>query len=518
MAKKEKKIQEKESGSSEIVKKFKQNPGIYIGSVIILILVTVTFIGGDFISGGGLSGSGGDFVFGYYDKIPISYVPGNYFANNREYIANFYQTYYQIDVNDPMFSSFIWRQAYDSAVAHTAVLQIMKRSKYEVSQGAVDREVAKHPRYQENGRFSLGLYRQDSESSRLSIWRERQEDLTKVMFLSDFNSVLLSGGEAEFIAEMSSNLRNFGMASFMLKDYPDENFRAFASENPGLFNSIHLSIITVTSGEREAKRVLDSIKEGTTTFEDAAKNHSQDFYANMGGDIGNRFFTDLYNLIPDASNRDVIFSLRRGEISDIIYTDYGWSFFRVEHEAVPADLDDETIMERVRSYMRVNERGRITDWAIERANEFVSDVSAVGFDDAVSSRNMEMQGFGPLPMNYGNVDLFASLESFSFSDVPPQVINSLSRNESFWRAAFSAPVGTPTQPLVEGDYVFVFYPFEETKADESSIEYILTTFKSSWQGDSESGDQQRQQYMVNYLLNSGRMNDQFNDAYNRYLR
>ena len=77
-------VQDKVSASQEIYKKFKQNPGIYIGSVVILVLVVVTFLGGDFLSGGGFRGNDGDLTFGYYDKAPISHVPGNFFSENLE--------------------------------------------------------------------------------------------------------------------------------------------------------------------------------------------------------------------------------------------------------------------------------------------------------------------------------------------------------------------------------------------------------------------------------------------------
>ena len=57
MAKKEKNVPtEKDSSSSEIIRKFKASPGLYIGSVVILILVVVTFLGGDLLSGGGFMG------------------------------------------------------------------------------------------------------------------------------------------------------------------------------------------------------------------------------------------------------------------------------------------------------------------------------------------------------------------------------------------------------------------------------------------------------------------------------
>ena len=502
--------QEKESVSSEIIKKFKQNPGIYIGSVVILILVTVTFIGGDFISGGGLSGGGADFVFGYYEKTPINLVSGNFFANNYNYLAELYRQS-GIDVNNFYYAPMIWRQAYNGAVMHTAVLQIMKRSNYTVSDNIVDREVARLPRFQENGRFSRDLYRQMPESTRLSIWRELQEDLIKRMYASDYSSILMSSGEAGFIAGLSSPLRNFEIISFNIMEYPEEEYKSYAQANANQFRSIHLSIITVSSSENEVKKVYESVKNGISTFEDAARNFSQDQFSHLGGDMSGKFFIELSSEIPNISDRDGIFSLRRGELSGIIRTDFGWSFFRAENDAVQADLEDEAIMERVRSYVRSFQRGRMEDWTIEKANNFITDARESGFEAAGEAWNLERGSFGPLPLNFGSIELFPSLESYSISGLSAQSTGSLARNENFWRLAFTTPIGSPSSPLVQGDNVFVFIPVEEINAGEESIEDTLAAFKSSWFNNNI--DMLRQQY----FLHSDKFDDKFEDAYIRYL-
>ena len=503
-------VQEKESAFSDIIKKFKQNPGIYIGSVVILILVTVTFIGGDFISGGGLSGRGDDYIFGYYEKEPINYVPGNYFALNYENISRYYQSQ-GVDVNDFRISSQLWRYAYEAAVAHTAIMQIMKKSNYSVPDNIVDREVAKLDMFQENGRFSRELYRQISESTRLSIWRQKREELGKMMYFSDYASLKKSKGEINFIAGLSMPSRSFDMVSFIIDDYPNEEYLAYAMENSNLFNSIHLSKITINSSEREAKRILQSIKDGTVTFEDAARNHSQDNYADMGGDMGNRFFNELDSEIPVPADRDLIFTLRRGEISDIIQTSGSWSFFRVENEVLRPDFEDDTVMERVRSHVRNFQRGRMEDWAISQANEFILEAQDFGFDSAADRRYLERSSFGPLPLNFGSVDLFTSLDSFSISGLSAQDISSLARNENFWKTVFSAQLNAPSQPLVHGNNVFVFHLTDEIESDESSVETVKTTYESWWL------NYISEQLLQQYFINSPNTDDQFWDAYFRYL-
>jgi len=508
MAKKNKKnqTQEKETASEAISKKFKQNPGIYIGSVVILVLVVVTFLGGDLLSGGRFGSGGGDLIFGYYDKVPISYVPGNYLAQNYENITRYYQAQ-GIDVQDFRNSAQIWRWAYEGALTHTAVLQIMKRSNYAVPDRIVDREMARLPQFQENGRFSQTLFRQTPESVRISLRRQELERLTKNMFFSDFSGLLISEGEASFIAEMASPLRSYEMVMFQVDDYPDSEFISYAMENPRLFNSIHMSKITINSSEREARRILALIQEGTTTFEEAARNYSQDGFFDRGGDMSSRFLYEFDYEIINPADRDRVYNMRPGEISDVILTANGWVFYRVENPVVTADFEDEIVMDRVRSYVRAFERGRMEDWSINMARDFINDVLETDFENASYLWNLERSFFGPLAMNFGSVDLFTSLESFSISDFSSQYINQLANNENFWRTIYSTQLNMPSEPLVQGSNIIVFIPVEEADADELFIDSIKSMYSGWWL------NYVTEQLMQQYFLHTSRADDRFWESY-----
>ena len=509
MAKRDKKTpdQEKESITSGISKKFRQSPGLYIGSVVILVLVVVTFIGGDLLSGGGFGRGGGDLTFGYYDKSPISYVPGNMFSQYVERVSQFYRNQ-GIDPNDFRFGAQMWRQAYEAAIVHTAVLQVMNRSDYVIPKRVVDRNVAQLPQFQENGRFSSALYNQMSESSRSSLWRQTQDELIKIMFFSDLFGLLIPSSEADFIANMPVPSRNFDMVSFNVDNFPAEEYLSYARENSDLFNSIHMSRITV-SNEREARQLHDQIKNGTNLFEDAARSHSQDSYADRGGDMGNRYFYELEREILNADDRKAVFALTKGALSDVINTFDGWTFFRIEEELVHADFEDETVMDRVRSYVRSFQRGRMEDWAIAQANEFITDANESGFATATRWRFMESQSFGPLPINYGGVDLFTSLESFSIPGFNQHELGSIASNENFWRIAFSAQLNTASEPLVQGNHVLVFYPTEQVEVLEDTINNIASMYTSYWLNNIT------EQSLQFYFLSQAKMEDNFWDVYFR---
>ena len=514
MAKKDKKIHvdEKDSGFSDIVGKFKANPALYIGSVIILVLVVVTFVGGDFLSGGRryVKNGGGDLTFGYYDKVPISWVPGNTLSQYYEQLVRRYRD--QIDINNVQIAMSLWSQAFEAAAVHTAILQEMKRSGYETPERVVDREVAKLPQFQdEYGRFSPALYRQMSDTGRLALWRQVHDELIVIQFYNDLFGLLIPAGEKEFIAKMGSGMRTFEIVSFLVDDFPDSEYLNYARENSDLFRSIHLSRITVASNEREAKKILESIKNGTTTFEDAAKAQSRDSYSEKGGDMGVQYVYDLEMEITDKTTLENILNLGKGELSSVIKLGSRWAFFRIEDELKPADFEDGAVMGRVRSYMRNYERGRMEDWAIAQADNFIANAKTEGFNAAALRSSKEKTSIGPFPLNYGNVEIFTSLEEFKIPALSGQEFSNLSKNSNFWKAAFSTPLNTPSEPLVQGSKVLVFLPVQQIDIEKEKTEEIASIYSGYWLGSVTERSLQP------YFMNSPRMENNFWDTYRKFF-
>ncbi|MDR0456687.1 MAG: peptidylprolyl isomerase [Treponema sp.] len=499
MAFKEKKTVHEKS-DSELVRRFKTSPFIFIGTFIVLVIVVVAFVLVPAIVPNAGFGRDVDLTFGYYDKIPVSYVPGNYFAQYYEMVAR----YRQNTMNNESYQ--IWREAFEGAVIHTAILHEMKKSGYTAPSKMVDRDVARLPQFQENGRFSVALYRRMDDNQRLSLWRQVQEDIAKEHFHSDVTGLLKPAAEGEFIGRMASTQRTFEMTVFSVDAYPESEYEAYIREHSGLFRSIHVSKITVNSGEREARKILDSIRNSETTFEDAARAYSQDVYADKGGDMGIRMVHELSMDIPEETDREKVIALAKDEYSDIVKTDFGWSFFRVEEAVQEADDSDEAVLEKVRSYVRNFERGRMEDWAIAQADRFIAQANEMGFEEAVFRQEITKRSFGPIPLNYNNVDLFTSLASQAVAE-----LSASASDENFWKVAFSTPVNTPSRPVVQGSNVLVLFPTEETEAEESVIEDITSSYNSYWLG------YVSEQAMRQHFMNSPKMEDKFLDIYFRYF-
>jgi hypothetical protein len=506
-SKKKRPSQEEGSTRSEWLRRFKANPFIFIGTFVILVIVIVAFVLVPAIVPNSELGRSTDLNFGYYNKAPINYVPGGYFAQIRANIEERYRQQFPMDDNNSQMMSYqIWRAAFEETVIHTGILQEMAKAKYTAPEKQVDREVAQLPMFQENGRFSAARYESLDNNTRLILWRQIQESIAEQYYRADIAGLLKPAPEAAFIGQMASPQRTFDMVSFSINAYPDSEVLAYAEENSDLFRVTHFSKITINSGEREAQGILNSIKEGTTTFEEAATTQSQDSYAERGGDMGVKLAHELLIEVPGAEDREKLFTLEKGGYSDIVKVDSGWAFFRAEEAVSPSDTGDAAALEKIRSYIRDFEWGRMEDWAITQADEFILQVQERGFDGAIIEESLEKRHFGPLPLNYGEVDLFNSLASFSVEE-----LSGAASDDNFWRTAFSAPLNTPSAPLVQGNNVLVLFPLEEISADESVSESIASVLSSYWLSSNT------EQALRSFFLTNEKLEDQFFDTFLRFF-
>jgi len=504
MASKEKKQSEKNiktesSDMSEIMHRLKTHPFLFIGTLVVLVIVIVAFVLVPAIVPGE-AGSAGELIFGYYNKTPIKYVTNNYFYQVQQ---SLYQSQ-RPDPDDPNFMNVmagIWRQSFEEAAVRIAILDEMKQAGFIAPENVVDREMAELPMFQENGRFSSAKYRALDNSTRMNLWKQVQESYILQTYISDLGNIKSSANEVSFIASMASPRRSFDLAVFPLNSYPDSEVASYVQSNPEKFAVVNLSKITISSGEREGHQILDSIKNGTTTFEEAARNYSVDWAAERGGDMGIVMGFELDYEITDEKTRSSVINMPKGGLSDLIRNNSGWAIYRVNETVRPADLNDSSEKTKVKSYLMGFMRGMTEDWVISSAEKFCDQVRESGFNSAIAANGLTKKSFGPLPMNYGN---FAMLSSIRSSGVPE--LEEVGSNQFFWKAAFSTPLNSPSIPLVIGDNVIVLFPLEEMPAEEDEIEFIKAYYPY-WMS-STIDDDFRQ-----YFLLSKKMDDRFFDTF-----
>jgi hypothetical protein len=510
MAAKDKKIPEKQDDSTkaEFIRRFKARPFIFIGTFVVLAIVIVAFV---FVPVVPKYGQSIDLNFGSYNKIPIKYVEGNYFYQVQQSLARQYQS--STDSANYQYALYqIWREAFEATVVNTAILDEMKRAGYTAPEDVVDFQMSLLSDFQENGRFSNAKYRQMDNNTRMSIWRQIRDNIAVSYYVSDLTGLLVPTKETAFVSAMGSTERSFDMVAFPIYSYPDSEIAAYVRASPDMFRIAHLSRITVSSGEREARQILASIQNGTETFENAARNMSRDMYADNSGDMGNRMVFELSTEIPGDKLEELL-RLTRGSLSSVIrLADNSWAIFRAEETVRQADIQETITMDRIRNYMMTDQRGRVEDWLISEAEKFIEYAKAVGFDSAVEDMGIFKWTFGPLPLNYGNTSLFSSVASAGISVIYDEYTRTNAGiNEQFWQAAFTTPINTPSVPVVEGANVIVLYPLEESEADEDNIGLIETFYSSYWLPNNTNTD------IRSYFLNNTKLDDKFWDIFQYFL-
>ena len=499
MAAKNKKSPEtQDSFFSDIIQQIKAKPFIYFGTFLILIVIFIAFVFGgiNFESIFGMN----NLTFGYYNGVPIQYGPNNYFGQ----IFSRYMQQFQELADDPQFYYLIWEAAFFEAAVRIGILEEMKIAGFSAPEEVVDMEVAALPMFQENGRFSPSRYRSLDNNSRLEIWREVQESIAMNYLINDIGGLRISNAETAFIGEMASRRRSFEMVSFSLDTYPDYEVSAFAMANPGLFTEVHLSIISIYSNDREAQQVYDSVVNGLVTFEDAARNNSHDMYADRGGDMGVIAGHELRWEIANESERERIMNLPTGSISELVRTPFdGWAFFRMNQSARPVDLYDEFELMQVRSYIMNNERGRVEEWLVTGADTFRSLSDSIGFYDALEVMGLSSQSFGPIPINFGDTQLFDAVNRLDIADLAGAGSNML-----FWNMAFSTPLQSVSIPRVINSNVVLLYPTEELFLSEVEMSYFQWDYPRWISNEFDST-------LRSYILNNPRFDNHFEQTFRR---
>jgi len=398
----------------------------------------------------------------------------------------------------------VWWEAFRSAAIHTSILRTMERAGYEPPARVVDREVARLPTFQVNGVFSPALYNQLSESARLALWRQVQDDITRARFHSDIDGLPVSSGEREFMGRMASTERSFDMAVFPVDAFPDSEHRAYALANPELFRRAHLSMLTVRESEAAARALLDSVLGGEASFGDAARLHSGDMFAAGGGYMGARMAHELRPFIPDPAVLEAALALGEGDYSGVMGMGGAWVFFRAESDPAEADLDDPAVMGQVRAYMRSFARELMENWAVAQAHEFAASSAVYGFDAALAMQPEAVRrSFGNVPLNFGGVGFFGSLAA---AGVPE--LAGAANNERFWQEAFSGPLNRASQPVVQGGNVLVLFPVGETEAHPVASELAASDY-GNWLA------RMTHSFLGQHIMNSPRLDDRFVETFFR---
>jgi len=504
------KNQKVKSDNVEAAEKRKSNrPVMWTVSLIILVVIVVTFVGAPVA---GKVGSKGNLVFGSYDGEDIVYLEGSFFSDQVNAIADDYRDSIN-DQNAQFIQYQVWRTAFDNTVFRTAVIKELKNSGVHISGNAVDKAIVTYGPYMENGEFSENLYAQSSNIEKKNTRAKFKNELFYNQFLQDINSYPISKNEEVFFNDIASSEKKIRYTVFPFSDFPSDNIASFGSNNADLFRKIIISKITINTDIKDAQQIQTKIQETPAMFTELARTQSSDPYADKGGEMGSRYYHELKSFVNNDEALNQIFALGTGEISDIIEDDGTWVIYRCDRAAEYSDMSVDADLLTVKTYMERFEKGIIEDYLTVQAANFAEFARSEGFSSAADSSNINTHESVSFPVIYGspsanyygqNIPVYTQIASTD----DDTALSGANSNEFFLKTVNSLSIDEVSEPIILNENVLVMQLIDESEksSDEmSSVAPILSYASQNWQGSQ----------LKEFIYQSDKFNDNFGEVFAR---
>lgn len=476
----------------------RRHPVLYAGSIVLLVLIVIAFVGGPLAGG---IGGGNPIVFGTYGGEEIRYVQGNYLARQVDILSS--QIEESSNENYEWQAYQVWKGAYDRAVVRTAILQKAEKAGVHVSDNAIDKLLLTTGPYMENGVFSETRYRNTTNSERFRYRQLYRDEMIHQTYINDIiHNDFISTDEAEFFKNMAVNERSFFYVLFTFDQFPDSEVLEYAEENKSNFRKIGLSRITVQSSLEDAKTVRQKIIDGVSTFEYQARNFSTDSYAEEGGDMGWMEYHALASDFDNIADLDEIFASEKDEITEVYETSFGWVMYRIDEPAVEADFTDQEELDSVRSYMERFARGTIEDYLLENAESFAVEAQGSSFETAAESQGVDVKQSDSFPINYGNANYFDPVQGTEGEGD----LSGSAYDATFLTTVFSLDEEEVSEPIVLDDSVGVFTLAEQVTNEDEELEYLVNYYPNLVQ-------QSILQDLQDHIMDSDKFKDNFTEVF-----
>ena len=479
----EKKVESKKPESS--LRKSIKNPFVYIGTIVILILTIIAFVLIPSV-GGGVSSAGQTPSFGSWNGVPIQYTSDSYFADQVSQINDYLRQQGVDQSQSQLYAYQVWRMAFQNTAVRTAIMDIAKRSGMKISEQTIDEEVAKNSQFQVDGKFSLEKYNSTLLSTRMSIRNKIRDDQLIQNYYGDIMTVSPTTGEIEFVASMAKPQRTIQYVDIPYSSFPEDKTTEWAKNNESLFRTIGLSKISINTSQKDAEKVLAQIKANSLSFEDAAKSHSKDAYADKGGDMGTKTFYDLKGEFLNDKDAEAVMALKKDEISSVYKeANNTWAFYRVNTETSMPDFSKQSVLDEVKSYLFDKEKSVMESWALSKANEFTTEVSKSSFAVAAKKVGMEAKSAGPFILNYGKPSFYFYGQQVGLFQEPYRSLDTdlvdAEENETFLTTLFSTAKDTVSKPVVLGASVVVITVTNDAESTEQESSYTKFSYPYFYQ-------------------------------------
>lgn len=487
---------------TETEKRRQSHPMTYLFSLIILVIIVVTFIGLPYYQSVSRQAS---LIFGSYGGQDIRYISGNYFAQQKDLLSQKLQNSSQ--KLSPQAESYqVWRGAFELTAVHLAILQAAKQSGLRVTTHQVDTALAQYGPYVVNGKFSIAAYNQTSTQQRAQTRALFQQELIDQQYRTDvINGEKYSDQAVSFLQGMASPERSFRYVSYDLTNYPTSEVIKYGKANSRLFRTIRLSRITLKNAH-DADVIWQKLQQDPNLFQEFAKNQSIDAYSAKGGEMGTLTYAALIPDFESQAELDRVFALKAGQMSGVIHESFGWTIYRVDQAAKAPDFTNPQTVKDVQSYLETYDLGTIQNYFTNVANKFRTAAESDGFTTAAGIDGLTVHETNWFPINYGNAFFFPQAQDTKNGPA----LSSVGYQPSFLQEAFSLKIGSISKPMVLNNRIVVLNPLGERQAP-AQFEKVLSSYYPL------IAQQFLQTDLTDQILSSPQLKDNFQQVFTRYF-
>lgn len=493
-------------------KKTNRNIAISVGTIVVFILIVISFI---ILPGMVGQGTRERPVFGKWGKRNVAYEANTYFNHSLSQYGE--QAKRMAEQYGDYYADFFMRQAFQQAFNETirryAFVDFVDKTGYVPSENKIDRSMINNF-LDQSGKFSEKLYRSTPEDQKERLRKQLEEDDVANRFLLDYfakdvirnesginYALSVSDAEVNFFNNMNSTKTSFDAVIFNTSDYPDSEIVAYANENPDLFNKYDFKAISVES-DSIAKKVLKRISSEEITFEDAISEYSKNYYSTSNGTLKNKFEYQIKSILKNDADLIKIADLKKDELSPVIQTEIGYTIFKCVSQMQPTDTTNSEFIDIARTYIKENEMGRIQDYFSSEATKFVETSKTSGFDVACKQSGKTKQSVNDFRLNFKN----SSLLDESKSDI--EGLEGISDNEDFLKKVFALNKGDVSDPIVLENTVVV------VKSNGSSVKSDSSIAKADFTQDVTNQDYSS---VISYIYDSKKLKNNFDATYTKYF-
>ncbi len=455
----------KESTKVNKPKKKNKYSFIWIVGVVILILISLTFV----LPTTMFSSTQSAISFGKYNGTSIELSAESYFYYQLQSIYSYYVQSYG-ESTAAAYSYNIYYSAFQQAIINEAFQEMADKAGFKATNSQISEAVINSGYYSDGtNSYSKEVYDSatDLQKDQIVAWMKEY-----VVFQEVQNTIMdapVSSTESDFIRSLSDNRRSIEYIALTEGMYPGEDAIFYAKERADLFQTITYKKATYTT-EEEAATALSSIADGTTTMDDegALTITSYRYEENSS----------------DSDTAELLFQSGEGSLMGPVASGSEYVLYYIEKGAAEADYTDSSVLSDIKSYIATNDSDVIKTYLDGIVDTVYSDASE-DFEVAAEKYGLTVSTVSSVALNTGDSQFIYSFnyttENSSYTGASTNgYIYTEAQSDTDWaEKLYTVAYNTVMDPVYVNNAYVIVRPVEAESTD-SYTPTLLSTMYSTY--------------------------------------